>query len=258
MSRGSEAARRLSSTVESSNSSSDWNERPMPEPRAPRRRQLADVLAVEHQLRARGHFGEAGDRVDQRGLAGAVRADQPEHLARADGQRRVVDGGRAAVFDASGSAPRASSAVTFVRSPLGAGSSRFGFAFGARNGISLPSFERRKASWAICSLTTPFWFSSTRTISETPPISGMYLPIPLSIEFSSRSEKAPGAQGGADHRAEQVADAADHRVGDHRDRGERGEFGVVDRGRAEGEQDAAERRRSPRPPRRRRASPRGR
>ena len=55
------------------------------------------------------------------------------------------------------------------------------------------SFLRRKASWAICSLTMPFWFSSSRTITETPPISEMYLPRPLSIEFSSRSEKAPGA-----------------------------------------------------------------
>ena len=56
-----------------------------------------------------------------------------------------------------------------------------------------PSLERRRAIWAICSLTTPFWLTRTRTISETPPISGTYLPMPLSIEFSSRSENAPGA-----------------------------------------------------------------
>ena len=81
-----------------------------------------------------------------------------------------------------------------VPCPLGWGSSRTSGCLGARKGIHLPSRERSILTWAICSLTTPFWLTSTSTTRETPPISGMDLPIPLSIELSRRSLKAPGAR----------------------------------------------------------------
>src|SRR5204862_3747189 len=67
-----------------------------PNPRTTGRRPTTDVLAVELDLAA-GPTGEAGDRVDERRLAGAVRPDQADDTARRDLERDRVDSGRSAV-----------------------------------------------------------------------------------------------------------------------------------------------------------------
>ena len=106
-SRGSEAARRLSSTVASSNSSSDWNERLSPA----RARFVGDsgrqLLAVEAH-RAGRRPGEAGDGVDHRRLAGAVRADQTGDRARRHREATRRRRRRRRRSARSGRAPRAS------------------------------------------------------------------------------------------------------------------------------------------------------
>src|SRR5207244_8402744 len=52
------------------------------------RRKAVDPLSLEEDLAARGRI-EAGDAVEQRGLAGAVRTDQPEDDALLDGEGDV-------------------------------------------------------------------------------------------------------------------------------------------------------------------------
>ena len=64
---------------------------------------------------------------------------------------------------------------------------------GARNGNLPASFERAQPTWAIHSLTRPFWFRTTSTITEMPPISTMYLPVPSLIESKTSPHNAPGA-----------------------------------------------------------------
>ena len=80
--------RRFSSTVIPSKSSRLWKERPSPSTA------LAADQAVTSAPSSRDssgkRLGEAGERVDQRRLARAVRPDQPEHLARSDRERHVV------------------------------------------------------------------------------------------------------------------------------------------------------------------------
>ena len=68
-----------------------------------RRRQARDVLAVEPD-RAFGRRQHARDQVEQRRLAGAVRADQADDLAAADRDRDVAVGDQAAeaLRDAAG------------------------------------------------------------------------------------------------------------------------------------------------------------
>src|SRR5207244_657882 len=55
------------------------------------RRPAGDVLAVEHDL-AGVHLVEAGDEVEERRLAGAVRPDDGVDRALADGEARVLHG----------------------------------------------------------------------------------------------------------------------------------------------------------------------
>ena len=66
-------------------------------------RDVGDVLAVDQDA-ARFQVVEAQQQVDQRRLAGAGAADQPDLLARPDQQREVVD-------DAAAPCGRAASAV---------------------------------------------------------------------------------------------------------------------------------------------------
>src|SRR5205085_7182654 len=61
----------------------------------PMRRGAEQALAVERDL-ARVRPVEPGDQVEERRLAGAVRADQPADLAALDAERDVVDGDDAA------------------------------------------------------------------------------------------------------------------------------------------------------------------
>ncbi|MNL00728.1 hypothetical protein D3C87_1211690 [compost metagenome] len=62
-------------------------------------RQRADVDAV-HANRALGHIVETADQVDQRALARAAVADQPDHLARPDRQVQATDHSTVAVAEA--------------------------------------------------------------------------------------------------------------------------------------------------------------
>ena len=73
--------RTLSRTVSDVNSSSRWNVRAMPAPGPLVRRQPGDVVAVEQDAARVGPL-EPGDDVEQRGLAGAVGADQAGDAAR--------------------------------------------------------------------------------------------------------------------------------------------------------------------------------
>ena len=59
------------------------------------RRQCGDVVAEEHDPPG-ARLRRAGDQIEQRGLAGAVRADQAEHLAGAHLEAHLIDGGQRA------------------------------------------------------------------------------------------------------------------------------------------------------------------
>ena len=65
-----------------------------PEPLASVRRQVVDLVSVETDPARRAD--ESGEAVDERGLAGAVRADQPDDLALVDVEIDLVDGLEAA------------------------------------------------------------------------------------------------------------------------------------------------------------------
>ena len=92
------ATSRLSRTLRSSNSSSDWNVRDSP--RWARRSADSSLSSMPSKLdRPARHGGEAGDGVDERRLAGAVRSDQPDELAGLDVEVDAVVGGQAAVAD---------------------------------------------------------------------------------------------------------------------------------------------------------------
>ncbi len=71
------------------------------QPRALERRELARVGARDRE-RAAEQLGVTGDRAQQRRLAGAVGADQPDDLAGAQLERRVRDDRRAGVADGRG------------------------------------------------------------------------------------------------------------------------------------------------------------
>ena len=91
----SSGTQRFSSTDMLRNGRGIWKLRVMPRRHAPVRRQPGDVLALEHHAAAIAGQ-RARDAVDQRGLAGAVRADQADALALADLQADRVERGEAA------------------------------------------------------------------------------------------------------------------------------------------------------------------
>ena len=79
--RASSASCTVSRTVSSGNSVAAWNVRPEPGAGASVRGELADVAArAARRCPTLGHV--AADRVEQRRLAGAVRADEADDLAR--------------------------------------------------------------------------------------------------------------------------------------------------------------------------------
>src|SRR4029453_4598956 len=51
---------------------------------------MGDVVSIEHD-HARGRVQQAGDRLQGRGLAGTVRADERDELAFADGERHSLE-----------------------------------------------------------------------------------------------------------------------------------------------------------------------
>ena len=79
----------VSSGVRSANSWLIWNVRAMPSGDALVRLEIGDVAAFEHDAPG-GRAQHAGQQVDDRGLAGAVRADQRVARAFLDGERHVV------------------------------------------------------------------------------------------------------------------------------------------------------------------------
>ena len=93
---------RFCSRVAFSNSSMFWNVRAMPRPAIRCGGMRGDVLAVEDDP-ARGRLVDAADQVEDRRLAGAVRADDREDLALLHVEADVVDGVDAAELDARGS-----------------------------------------------------------------------------------------------------------------------------------------------------------
>ena len=99
------AITRWSRTVESGNSSMRWNVRPMPSRARSWTRQAGDVGAVELDRAAVG-AEDAEDAVEERRLAGAVRADQPDAFARLDVDVDLVEGDDAGelLADAAGAA----------------------------------------------------------------------------------------------------------------------------------------------------------
>ena len=86
---------RLSSTVRPPNSAMFWNVRATPSAAISLGRLARDVAALEHDA-AGVRPVEAGDHVEQRGLAGAVRADDGHDAALGDVDRHVLDRGDAA------------------------------------------------------------------------------------------------------------------------------------------------------------------
>ena len=85
------ATSRFSKTVSLPKGCGIWNVRPMPVGAAPHRRQARDVPAAEADAAA-VEREIAGDQVEQRRLAGAVRPDDAERLALVDVERdRVGD-----------------------------------------------------------------------------------------------------------------------------------------------------------------------
>ena len=180
-----------SNTVESSNSSSDWNERP---DAGARRASPATSreMSSPSSSSVPSASGEARDRVDQRGLAGAVRADQPEtwpgvtvsgDALDRDGAAvphgQVADLERALGHRVSSSTRRGQRHR--LRRPRRAGTG------------SLPaSFERAQPTWAIHSLAMPSWLRRTSRIRRCRRSAAMYLPMPSPIESKTCPLSAPG------------------------------------------------------------------
>ena len=84
------AAITFSLTLMFRNSRSVWNVRATPQLRDLVRRQPDDALAVEEDVAAVGRV-DAGDEVEERRLARAVRADEAHDLAVADVEVQLVD-----------------------------------------------------------------------------------------------------------------------------------------------------------------------
>ena len=72
------------------NRRSVWNVRAIPRPRDLVRLEAGDALAVEDDV-ATGRLVDARDQVEQRRLAGAVRADHADDLAPVDVEIEIVD-----------------------------------------------------------------------------------------------------------------------------------------------------------------------
>ena len=86
----------FSVTVRSGKGFSFWNVRATPQAGDAVGAQAGDVVAVEEDAAGVERL-EAGDQVEQRGLAGAVRADDAEDLALVHVEGDVGVGGKAAV-----------------------------------------------------------------------------------------------------------------------------------------------------------------
>ena len=117
----SSATATVSATVSDGKRRASWNERPRPRWARAGGCSVGDVDAAE-PMRPPSSVGEAGEAVEQRGLAGAVVADEADDLAAAHGQVDVVDRGDAAValHDAVAGelgAPSACGAVAVARRP---------------------------------------------------------------------------------------------------------------------------------------------
>ena len=171
-SRGSEAARRLSSTVASSKSASDWNDRLSPALALRTGTDANQFDAVEEHASGLCRC-EARNGIDGRCLARAVGPDEADDLARCDRERKVVDCDHAAVSDRNaldlqhlgpwgGLASRWATPETRVR------------AAGSRRSLDR-SAPPIRLSWLDRLPAMPSWFWSTSRTTTAPPMSSMYL-----------------------------------------------------------------------------------
>ena len=233
-------ARMFSSTLMSSNSSSDWNER-----RSPSR---ARCVAFNRSMRrssseidppADRH--EAGHRVDERRLPRAVRPDQADDLARADLHRHVVDRDHRA--EADGQARRSTASRRRPARPRPAAAARARSRRATRWSFS---HSRRSCGDDVGDavlVDDEDHEEDERTDDE----------VPLVLEADPVLDDA-GAEAAdrvrrAEDRAEHVAETADDRVPEAVDRREDVELGVGD-DLAAGSRRGCRRRRRGRPRRR--------
>src|SRR5919204_2769701 len=136
------------------------------EPRDPVGPLARDVMAVEMHMARRGRM-HAGDQVDQRGLAGAVRPNEADDLALVDVEADVVDGLEPAepARDAIQGQKRRHFAIAFVGEPSRISASR---PLG-RNSTSTTMMTPRAATWMVRKLRQT---ASSKSSRMTAPIDG--------------------------------------------------------------------------------------
>ena len=237
-SRGSDAARRLSSTVASSNSSSDWNER-----LTPARARFVALSPISSSpsrstepLAARVKPVTASITDVLPAPFGPIR---PVMRPGAHRERHVVDGDDAAVADAQAAHLERAGVdrLALLRRQLERRRAAAPADGGSWRGPSRPATW----TWLIDSLAMPSWFCSTSRTTSTPPMSWMYRVIAVEDGVGELGAERAGCQRRAEDRAEQVADAADERPRHDEDRREVRELRVVeDHVLAEREQHAAD------------------
>ena len=178
---------------------------------AARRRPAAaapSTLLAEHRDVAAGRRQHAGDQVEGRALAGAVRADQPDDLARADVEDDVVDRDQAAellarLLDLQQRAGAAGARSRRERQRVSS-TLRRGCAAGAPSATAqTPSAPAAAAAPAGCRTR---WSRSCRW----PPMSIGQTALQLVLQDhddAGAEQRAPDIAGAAEHRHEQVFDA---------------------------------------------------
>ena len=207
------ATSRLSRTVSSSNSSTACHERTIPA-RARRSTDQPSMGAPSKRDRARSGRREAGDDVEQRRLPGAVRSDEPDHLARLDLEADGVEGDDAAEGDGDVVRPRG------WRPGAGAGP-RPAAASGRGRGSWNGSVRRWAARAQRAAVPSGAW-RSTVTAPRPDRIANhetMSVPSGTTFSKSGGAERARRADGGG-HGARHPGEAADDGVLDQQDRPE--------------------------------------
>ena len=227
----------LSSTLMSSKSSSDWNDR-----RRPRLdRRAADQPSMRSSSsahRAAGRAHEAGHRVDDRGLARTVRADQADDLAGAHLEAHAIDGDHRA--EAHGE----------VLHLQGQGRHRFRVDRLERHALDRLRDEVEPLEQAPLARRHVVRHDVGDAVlvededGEQDHATDELVPVALAevdpVLDDPRSQAADGVRGGHDH-AEDEAEAADDGVADRVDRLERAVAPVGDHVGGEADEDAGDR-----------------
>ncbi len=218
----------------SSNSSSDWNDRATPA-RARRWTDQPSTRASSRDAWPSLRLGEARDDVDQRGLARAVRSDEPDDLARPHLERDAVERDDAAEAHARRPRPAASGHDRLADDRRGA--ARADAPGGAGCARSATSSRRTsRSSWA----TTPSGKRIRLRTRRMPDARMMTRSSAPSSSVDRERDAAADRDGAAEQRAADEPDAAEHRLHDDLDRVEHVELREEHRPAAEREQDAAE------------------